>query len=231
MPRFALAAGRETQFTPATLGETLLAILKEGTPRGDPALTLPVKNSEGLRLRPVATMPERVDPDDVQCLTELRNRHPRAFLTEFEATPERKTKWLTKYVRQDRGRILFMVENTARERLGYIGLAFIDWDAKSGEADAIVSGGSSPRGAMKYSLLTLLLWAQGQLGLESLSVRVLADNPAVNFYRRLGFVETGVTPLVRVPNADGCAWVEGRESSKAERDLLNMQWNASGYTS
>src|SRR5436853_127137 len=113
-------------------------------------------------LRPIATLRAFQDPLDVKCLTDWRNRYAGAFLTEFRATEERTSRWLADTVHNDSGRILFMVENARHERLGYMGLAYINWDSSYIEADAIVRGDTTPKGMMSAALRTLLRWAKGQ---------------------------------------------------------------------
>ena len=182
--------------------------LKHAAGRPGPKLGLPVGAPTAAWLRPVATRREDQDPRDVRCLTEWRNRFVTSFLTEFGATEPRTARWLADTVGPDPGRILFMVDDLSHRPFGYMGIGFIDWDARSGEADSIVRGGEAPRGLMTQALQTLLGWARGQLGLETLAVRVRSDNSALEFYRKLGFVEERRVPLVRAEGADGVVWSE-----------------------
>lgn len=179
-------------------------------------------------LRPVATAPDRLAPADIRMLTQWRNRYVHAFLTEFEATEQRTTWWLINVVGPDPGKILFMVDDLHGQTFGYMGLGFIDWDAGTGEADAIVRGAPAPRGTMSIALRALLDWARTQLGCTRLGVRVRSDNSALRFYRKLGFRETHRVPLRRVEDADGSRFVEDPDERNPTVWLVHHEWpNAS----
>ena len=205
-------------------GRALLLALKRAAGT-QPSLCLPVGNPAFAVLRPVGVRPGYVHPGDVRALTEWRNRFPNAFLTEFEATEARTLAWLTGPVAEDDGKILFMADTLDRRTFGYLGLDAIDWERGTGEADAVVRGGEAPSGAMALGLTALLRWARGALGLETLSVRVLADNPALAFYVRTGFVEEHRIPLRREQRAPGeVAWVEDAAAAAPERSLVHLRW-------
>lgn len=189
-------------------GATLLRQFKEraGDPRHAPAL--PVGAPPIAILRPVATHPGLIQPADVAVLTEWRNKYVTSFLTEFAATAEQTTRWLTQMVGPDDTRILFMVDDPSGQTIGYMGLAFIDWERHYVEADAIVRGRPAPPGTMMACLKTLLGWAKTTLGLPHVHVRVRSDNPAVEFYRKLGFTEERRVPLRKTVHPGKISWVE-----------------------
>lgn len=176
------------------------------------------------RLRVVATEPDRVSVDDVERLTIWRNRHVGSFLTEFEATAARTADWLVNRVREDDGRILFMVESAAGQVIGYMGLAFIDWGSGRGEADAVVRGVDGHPGVMGRCLQSMLGWARAGLGLGEIWVRVRSDNPALGFYGRMGFVERHREPLVRTEGAGGVVWVSAPAGGAGGVALVHMEW-------
>jgi hypothetical protein len=62
------------------------------------------------------------------------------------------------------------------------------------------------------------------LGLGSIGVRVLSDNPALEFYRRSGFVEQTRVPLRATPTADGVAWQEAPDHPNPERELVHFMY-------
>ncbi|MBK8092705.1 MAG: GNAT family N-acetyltransferase [Verrucomicrobiaceae bacterium] len=174
-------------------------------------------------LRPVATSRERLDFSDIYLLTQWRNRHCSSFLTEFTATPERTALWLTKIVGPDNTRVLFMVESPRGEVVGYMGLAFIDWTTHEGEADAVVRGRDAPRGLMTDCLRSLLNWARGPLGLQKISVRVRSDNPALEFYRKFGFMETRREHLQRTERNGDVVWqIDNDHVCLSEPQLVHM---------
>jgi len=206
-------------------GKNLLTALKRVAGLPGPQLKLAVQGFEAWSLRPVPTVRNRQLPPDVTRLTTWRNRFAGAFLTEFQATQEGTAGWLGDFVHRDDGRILFMVEDGAQRCIGYMGIACIDWDQSYGEADAVVKGeADAPEGLMSAALITMLSWARGQLGLETIAVRVLSDNPALRFYRGIGFEETKRVPLRRIASNDLVTWVEDNSLSSAERYLVHHIW-------
>ena len=179
--------------------------------------TLPVPGTSNLRLRAVtATEP---DEQDVRRLSDWRNRHARSFLTEFDATPERTRRWLTRSIATDESRILFMIEEPDHEPVGYIGLGAIDWTNRTAEADSVVRGNDSHPGAMSAAMHSILDWARRELGIRGVSVRVLHDNPAIAFYENFGFREQRREPLHRVMRSDCVAWEPVQESTSTGDDL------------
>jgi RimJ/RimL family protein N-acetyltransferase len=205
-------------------GEVLLRALKDQTRAGAPALVLPVGEPVQALLRPIATVPGALDAEDVRLLTEWRNRHVERFLSEFVATDARTAAWLAGTIHANGNKMLFMLESPDGTRLGHLGIGFIDWRGGYGEADAIVSGGASPPGLMKLALRTLLRWAREQLGLAHLAVRVRSDNPAVAFYRRVGFVEYRRTPLVAERVGEGTVWHEMPQHVESPVSLVHMRY-------
>lgn len=204
-------------------GQQLFAAIKQTARAGQPGLVLPVGTPCVAVVRPIATVSGYTDPVDVQLLTDWRNRHVKSFLTAFISTPLRTTGWLTGAVHANPGKMLFMVETLNGERVGHVGLGFIDWQAGYGEADAIVSGGNSPPGLMKASLLVLMRWARDALGLRTLAVRVRSDNPAVDFYRKVGFCEYQRVPIVATVVPGGVDWVEDPHAVDANASLVYME--------
>lgn len=210
----------------ATSGRQLLRALKDATRGGTPALLLPVGDPIRAVLRPIATLPGATDATDVRLLGEWRNRHVKSFLTEFVAHDARTADWLTHAIHGNDGKLLFMLDALDGTRLGHLGLGFIDWDRRYGEADAIVSGGASPPGLMKHALQSLLAWARSQLGLEELAVRVRSDNPALAFYEKVGFREWQRVPLAVRRGAELTEWVEDPLLAHAQASLVYMRYPA-----
>lgn len=204
----------------------LLRSLKESAGRR-PELCLTVGTPVESRLRCVATVPDRINEEDVRCLTEWRNQHVSSFLTEFEASPERTRNWLTEHVRRNDGKILFMVEDAGGRTIGYMGISFIDWQARAAEADSVVRGLDAPRGLMGRALLHLLAWARAQLLIEEFHVRVRSDNPAVGFYERIGFEELWREPHLREARGEEIHWRPAREGESGSMDLVHMKLSTS----
>lgn len=202
-------------------GRDLLNSVK-ATASYQPCLGIPIGEPIRAFLRPVITVNAKESSEDVNHLTTWRNRFVNAFLTEFEATPQRTAYWLREMISNDDSRILFMVDDLNGKTFGYIGLAFIDWNKKSGEADSVVRGGSAEPGLMTEVLRTLLTWAQGQLGLETIGVRVRSDNPALSFYEKFGFVELNRVPLKKTKKDNMVIWTEDKNSENASKETPHL---------
>ena len=178
---------------------------------------------------PVEAVLRPANHDDVCVLTEWRNRFVRSFLTEFEATEERTKAWLTEVVGPDPARFLFMLDDVRGRTIGYLGLAFIDWEERTGEADAIVRGVDELPGIMTKALLALLRWAHRDLGLtKALNVRVRSDNPAVNFYLKLG-AETRRVPLRETRATGMTRWVEDESFAGSSTELVYITFHQHLY--
>jgi RimJ/RimL family protein N-acetyltransferase len=202
-----------------SVGRELLQALKTTAPANGPCLSIPVGSPVEATLRPVATTAGNLNDNDVRLLTEWRNRFVKSFLTQFEATDARTAKWLTETVGPDPGRVLFMLDDARGKTVGHLGLAFIDWELRAGEADAIVRGASAAPGVMTKALFTLFDWAREQLQLQHLSARVRSDNPALSFFLKFA-TENRRVPLRRVDEPGMIRWVEDASLAAAETALV-----------
>ena len=211
--------------TTSNTGRELLVALKASAGRVGPHLCIPVGTPPQALLRPVPTREGCINPEDVARLTEWRNLHVTAFLTEFNATEGRTAAWLKDVVGQNENKILFMVDDPGGGTFGYVGLDFIDWEASRGEADAIVRGPDAPRGLMKPALVTLLNWGKTQLGLKRFEVRVRSDNTALEFYRKAGFTESHRVPLYKVEEVGMTRWVEDPGYTGSRLSLVHMVYS------
>ncbi len=207
----------------AKTGKELLRATKESASSADRAERLPVGRPSVASLRPVATRPGTIPREDVRVLTEWRNRFVESFLTEFVATEERTERWLADSVGPDDTRILFMIDDAEERTIGYVGLAFIDWETGEAEADAIVRGVDGPRGLIAQSLEAMWRWGHDALGLSMLGVRVRSDNPAIGFYKKAGFRERRRVPLRRERNAQGVEWVEDPDLADGNVSLVYLE--------
>ena len=158
--------------------------------------------------------------NDIQCLTNWRNKYADAFLTEFTSTVEQTTKWLSDFVDKNDNKILFMIDDAFGNTFGYMGLDYIVWENSYGEADAIVRGENAPKGTMKECLSSLLSWAKQNLELNTIGVRVLSDNSAISFYEKIGFVEHQRVPLKKVNYQNKSVWEEDTNIINSSRNLV-----------
>lgn len=116
-----------------------------------------------------------------------------------------------------------MVHDMGGRAVGYMGLDYIDWSRRYGEADAVVRGEDAPKGFMRNALLGLLSWARDSLDLTEIGVRVLSDNPAVGFYEGIGFRVVRTVPLRVDGTQDGRSWVEDPSLNEWVRQLIHMR--------
>ena len=207
-------------------GKWLLHFMKmsaKSTELNTAPLCIPVGNPVIAFLRPVAVQSSSLNPQDVALLTAWRNKYVTSFLTEFEATTEQTSAWLMDIVAKKDNKILFMLDNLQGQTFGYMGLDYINWETGYGEADAIVKGEEAPKGVMTMSLETLLAWGVSMLGLKELHVRVLEDNPALNFYKNMGFLPYKYMPLIEQKTAHQTTWVEMPIHTDSKRKLVYLQ--------
>jgi RimJ/RimL family protein N-acetyltransferase len=211
-----------------TNGRVLIQAAKALAGPEQPTLSLPVGLPTIGLLRPVVTRRGETSPADVRALTDWRNRHVKSFLTEFVATEERTERWLVEVVGPDDTRILFMVEDGSGRTIGYMGLAFIDWEAGSAEVDAIVRGAKAPPDLMSRSILTMWSWGRSVLGLERLCGRVRSDNPALAFFEKVGIRNGTRVPLRREQAGDEVRWVEDPSLPPGDPSLVYIELKDNG---
>jgi len=203
-------------------GRDLIFALKATAGMSVHELVIPVGSPPIAFLRPVATKKELIKAEDVYVLTNWRNQFVQAFLTEFLATESRTIRWLEEIVGPNEEKILFMVDDLNGRTFGYMGLDYINWSQSYAEADAVVRGGEASPGTMKRALKTLLSWAQGQLGLCQLWVRVRSDNTALEFYNKVGYREVHRVPLRKIEEPEMIRWVEDESVKNASIHLVYM---------
>ncbi len=178
-------------------------------------------SGEALRLRPLQASKTQISARDVALLTQWRNKYRPYFLTDFRATEEQTTLWLTSIAGPDPSRILFMVEANDGEPFGHVGLCNVN--ERYGELDNVVRGGVGPKGSMSAAAAAVCGWARSILGLEQLWVRVMADNPAVTFYENLGFRRVRDVPLEYQAGGEAGRWIEVGNATVTNRYLRYMQ--------
>ena len=201
-------------------GRFLLQHFKESVLLGEPVMSLMVGDPPIAYLRPVSIDNSQTNINDVTVLTEGRNLYRHSFLTEFKATNEQTSEWLKNAVLPDSSRILFMLDTMSGRTIGYMGLAYINWEKNYGEADAIVKIMGAEKGLMTMALKTMIEWARKELGLREIGVRVLSDNPAIEFYRKCGFKITKKVPLSKQNKQKKIIWYEDHDNGNPERFLV-----------
>ena len=203
----------------------LFQSLKTNSTLNRPCLSIPVGFPVEAFMRPVSTVAGKLNDNDVRVLTEWRNRFVHSFLTEFEATDARTATWLTDIIGPDPTKIMFMLDDLSSQTIGYLGLGFIDWQTREGEADAAVRGvETAAPGIMSRAFLTLLGWAYEQLGLKIIRGRVRSDNPSLRFFLKLA-TETKRVPLRRIEEPGMIRLVEDETLVTSSVSLVHLTFD------
>jgi RimJ/RimL family protein N-acetyltransferase len=164
-----------------------------------------------------------VEPADAEDLATWRDANRQWFITEFPMDPGRTEEWIAQLVARS-DRLLLMVQLTDGGSVGHVGLASIDRVAGSAAIDNLLKGRATPsvRGLMAAAISSLTAWAAATLGLQRFWLQVFEDNPAVGFYRSLGFVVEGSGSPMRFHGQSGDgSWEPAEEPG--ERVLLTMR--------
>ncbi|MFA5793888.1 MAG: GNAT family protein [Candidatus Brocadiia bacterium] len=141
-------------------------------------------------------------------LANWRKQHEMWFPAQFKVTVEGTTKWFQKGVIETPDRLLFVIK-VKNKYIGHIGLFRFDYDKNICEIDNIVRGEPGCPGLIGDAIKNMMEWGQKNLNLGNYSLKVMSDNAkALNLYDRLGFMEKGRIPLIRIEKEDRIEWVE-----------------------
>jgi perosamine synthetase len=159
------------------------------------AKSVPLSNGDGF-LVPVCEL----HADDGQLIAKLarwRAENYFAYPTQFPVTIEGTTSWLRSKLLDVEDRLLFLVLDKYGNAVGHLGYANAINDKGEMEIDNVVRGDkASTPGIMSSALRAALDWADEMIGPRLIDLRVFSDNEhAVEFYRRLGFVDDELIPL------------------------------------
>lgn len=135
-------------------------------------------------------------------MTSWRSENQHAYLGRFQPTADKTRSWLDSMVLQNQSRLLFLVADRNGCLIGHMGLA-VNTKKGSIEIDNVVRGEAQSPGLMSDALLALEKFAESELTLEKLSLRVLASNDrALRFYKKSGYIEVSRTPVEITYTAD-----------------------------
>jgi len=169
----------------------------------EPGLTIPVSIGDTV-VAVLEPMTERTagDPELVAQLTNWRNAARGAFLTQFEATPERTSAWLEKTVLPDPARRLFIIRD-AQGAVGTIG--YIHLTAEGAELDNLLRGERRGPPTLVHAVeIALVQWLFATYDLRRIEAVVLSNNfAALQLHHSIGFEIVSRTPLRRVVHENG----------------------------
>lgn len=196
---------------------------------------IPIYNQSDLIgfLKPVTLHYKLVSPDYISLFSQWRRENPVGFASIFEITDQRTEFWLDKILLNREDRILFVILSLAGKPLGHLGYSSFNFEEKSCEIDNVVRGiKSGYEGIMTHALNSIINWGKNKLQLESIFLRVLADNThAIKFYERNSFEKQFDIPLYKVVQQDEIKWIESKsyEEEKPDRFFTVMKLNQSTF--
>jgi RimJ/RimL family protein N-acetyltransferase len=163
----------------------------------------------------------------IELLANWRENAAHAFPSQFPVTLVGTHRWLIRQLLEVPDRLLFWVTGIDGTRVGHLGLFRFNFDRRQVEIDNVVRGRVDLLpGVMQAALETLMGWTFSALHMETLALRVFADNErAIQLYRRTGFHELAKTPMARIEEGDTVRWVEmdGTVGGTVDRYLTTMQ--------
>ncbi len=189
---------------------------------------LPVYENEKIiaYLRPITADYLNTIPNIVEFMTRWRIENPTLATGTFTVTYERTQKWLENIVVNNDNRIIFLVQNFNSEYLGHIGFAAFDENNESAEIDSVLRGAKNIiPGLMERCMEAMIPWGYDVLKLKHIHLEVFFDNThAVNFYKRCGFKEDKLIPLVEKILPDEKKWERdpNPDNKNAAKYFLNM---------
>lgn len=161
--------------------------------------------------------------DLMELLGKWRKKNEIWFLSQFEVTTERTTRWFKHNVIEIPDRLLFIIKAN-NMYIGHVGLFRFDFENKTCEIDNIVRGEPGFAGIMGNAVLHMMHWGRDHMGINEYLLKVLSDNSrALRFYTRLGFVEISRIPLMQVEGKDGPEWTEAPVGYRTDRYYIVMK--------
>jgi len=159
----------------------------------------------------------------ISLLAKWREENYFAYPTKFKVTLAGTQKWLKEQVLDNPSRLLFLVVDQCGKWIGHVGLGDCLNYGRSIMLDNIVRGDKThARGIMSEAVIELAEWARKMFLPTKVYLKVLDDNShAIDFYKRLGFIEVQRIPLKRQEKEDGYAYIE-TNGPIGERHFIEM---------
>jgi len=159
----------------------------------------------------------------VSLLAKWREENYFAYLVKFKVTFEGTKKWLKEQVLDNPSRLLFLVVDQCGRWIGHVGLGDCLNDKRSVMLDNIIRGDKAHApGIMSEAVIELAEWARKMFLPTKIYLKVLDDNVhAIDFYKRLGFIEAKRIALKRQEKEDGYAYIE-TSGSIGDRYFIEM---------
>lgn len=195
----------------------------------DEMMLIPVVNDEGNAeafLKPITYDYETLFPDCVYYMSKWRRENPSLSNSVFTVTDERTKKWLDNLILRRKDRLLFFIDTIDNRHIGHIAYSSFDFTSRTAEIDAVLRGEDILPGIMTKTIKSMIKWADKNLLLQNLQIRVNDDNSkAIALYERCGFKAISKIPLFRRELDGETRWDEDedRDLTEAERYELLMR--------
>ena len=168
------------------------------------------------------------DPKMIARFSAWRKENALAYPTQFPVTDSGTAGWLKDRLLAVEDRILFLVLDRHGAPVGHIGFANAFDGEGTLEADNIVRGvQEAPKGIMSEAIRVMLDWAEEKLRPQEIFLRVFNDNQhAIEFYKRLGFVEGPLLPLRRNEHNETIAYtpLSPNDTAPPDKHFLRMTY-------
>jgi perosamine synthetase len=165
----------------------------------------------------------------ISTLSNWRRENAFAYPSRFPVTDEGTLSWLSDRLLKVPDRLLFLVLDKHGYPVGHLGYANCLNDRREMEIDNVVRGvNTAARGIMTEAMEVLLHWAEETIGPCTFHLRVFDDNAhAVNFYRALGFKDTGTIPLRKSIQGEVTTFspMDAADTTAADKIFLRMEYS------
>jgi perosamine synthetase len=168
----------------------------------------------------------------VSFMKSLRENSQKWFPSSFKVTLESTENWLKNKIINNDSKLLYIIENMKGNRIGHLGLNFIDLNEKICELDNVIKHESiSIKGIMQKASEILIEKARELFDLDAIYLRVFSDNEkAINLYHKLGFIEINRVPMSLKIDSNHSYWYESNSNyTESKRYFVTMKkkWSES----
>jgi perosamine synthetase len=188
--------------------------------------SIPLEDGKGF-LVPICELYIK-DDEIIAKLAKWRAENAFAYPTQFPVTMSGTKFWLRSKLLDVEDRILFLVLDKFGNIIGHLGFANAINDRRDIEIDNVIRGVKDVQpGIMTSAMKTLMDWAEETIGPDTIYLRVMNDNHhAIEFYRKLGFVDNQLIPLRRYEDDERIEYRTLTEDDHNEPDkyFLRMKY-------
>lgn len=162
------------------------------------SVNVPILDADGALLGYLAPLAvEHLgDVSLIDSFVRWRSEHSYAYLSRFPVTAESTLNWARSAVIENPDRIIFLVLDADCRPIGRLGVLDTKQTDFALEVDNVLRGEPGSPGLFRLAIETLEKWATAEFEISEISLEVIESNErAVNFYAKLGYVETHRTAM------------------------------------